>query len=154
MYLNKVQLIGNLTRDPEMKALPNGTKVTSFSLATNRTYKDQSGAKKESTEYHNLVSFGRQAEVIAQYAKKGASLYVEGRLQTRSWDDKTSGEKKYRTEILVEQLQLGPRASGAGMSQSAPTSTGPAQKTEKQDDDFGGSIEYPDESINLDDIPF
>jgi single-strand DNA-binding protein len=74
------------------------------------------------------VSFGRQAEVIAQYAKKGASLYVEGRLQTRSWDDKTSGEKKYRTEILVEQLQLGPRASGAGMSQSAPTSTGPAQK--------------------------
>lgn len=153
MYLNKVQLIGNLTRDPEMKALATGVKVTSFSLATNRTYKDQSGAKKESTEYHNLVSFGRQAEVIAQYAKKGASLYVEGRLQTRSWDDKTSGEKKYRTEILVEQFQLGPRASGAGMSQGT-ASNSPAQKAEKQEDDFGGSIEYPDESINLDDIPF
>ena len=76
MYINKATIMGNLTRDPEMKALPSGMKVTSFSLATNRTWKDTNGAKKEAVEYHNLVAFGKQAELIAQYCKKGGSLYV------------------------------------------------------------------------------
>ncbi|MEK9173736.1 MAG: single-stranded DNA-binding protein, partial [Patescibacteria group bacterium] len=95
MYLNKVFLIGNLTRDPELKALPTGTKVASISMATNRTWKDAGGAKKEAVEYHNVVAFAKQAEVIAQYCKKGSSLYIEGRIQTRSWDA-TDGTKKYR----------------------------------------------------------
>ena len=121
MYLNKVQLLGNLTRDPELKALPNGTKVASFSLATNRTWKDANGAKQEAVEYHNCVVFGRTAETIAQYMKKGSQLYVEGRLQTRSWDDKTSGEKKYRTEIVVETSQFGNKPQG-GTAYQSPTS--------------------------------
>ena len=116
MYLNKVYLYGNLTRDPEMKSLPSGSKVTQFSLATNRVYKDQSGARQEQTEYHNIVVFGRQAETSAQYLKKGQGVLIEGRIQTRSWDDKTTGEKKYRTEIIADAVQFGPK-SGTGTSE-------------------------------------
>src|SRR6185369_19332 len=105
MYLNKAFLYGNLTRDPELRALPSGQQVASFSIATNRTYKDREGAKKEAVEFHNVVAFGRQAEVIGQYLKKGRPIFVEGRIQNRSWDDKTSGEKKYRTEIVIENFQ-------------------------------------------------
>ena len=153
MYLNKVFLIGNLTRDPELKALPTGTKVASISLATNRTWKDAQGAKKESVEFHNVVAFARQAEVIAQYCKKGSSLYIEGRIQTRSWDA-TDGTKKYRTEIVLENFQFGPKGMGAGTG--APM-TGPHSDAEapqanaKPDLD---TIEYPEEEINLEDIPF
>lgn len=107
MYLNKATLIGNITKEIEIKALPTGMKVASFGLATNRTWKDSNGQKQEQAEFHNLVSFGKQAETIAQYCKKGDQLYVEGRLQTRSWEDKTSGEKKYRTEIILESFQFG-----------------------------------------------
>src|SRR5450830_1051721 len=117
MYLNKAIVIGNLTRDPELRSLPSGIKVCTFSLATNRVWKDKAGARQESADYHNVVVFGRQAETVAQYMKKGSSLLVEGRMQTRSWDDKTSGEKKYRTEIVADRTQFGPRAgsaSGAG----------------------------------------
>src|SRR5258706_3257443 len=106
MYLNKAQIIGNLTRDPEMRSLPSGIKVTSFSLATNRTWKDASGAKKDATEFHNVVAFGKPAELIAQYMKKGGSLYVEGRLQTRSWDGQ-DGQKKHTTEIVVQNFRFG-----------------------------------------------
>jgi len=95
MYLNKAIVIGNLTRDPELRSLPSGIKVCTFSLATNRVWKDKNGARQESADYHNVVVFGRQAETVAQYMKKGNSILVEGRMQTRSWDDKTSGEKKY-----------------------------------------------------------
>src|SRR3954463_10407036 len=105
MYLNKVFLYGNLTRDPELKALPSGGQVVNFGMATNRTYKDKSGAKQETTEFHNVVAFGGTAEVIAQYCKKGRPLVIEGRLQTRSWDDKESGKKNYRTEIIAETFQ-------------------------------------------------
>ena len=128
MYLNKAIVIGNLTRDPEMKALPSGIQVTSFSLATNRVWKDKSGAKQESVDYHNIVVFGRQAETAAQYLKKGASVLVEGRMQTRSWDDKGSGEKKYRTEIVADRIQFGPRREGGAPTAS---SAAPAGKTDK-----------------------
>ena len=94
MYLNKTFLFGNLTRDPEMKSLPNGTAVTSFSLATNRVYKEAQGAKQEQGEFHNIVIFGRQAETSAQYLKKGQGVMIEGRIQTRRWDDKTTRTKK------------------------------------------------------------
>lgn len=164
MYLNKVFLIGNLTRDPELKALPSGSKVASLSLATNRVWKDQAGARQEATEYHNLVSFGRQAENLAQYAKKGSSLFVEGRIQTRSWDGQ-DGKKNYRTEVIIDTFQFGPKAGGfSGGSEGGaprPSASAPAaggysdaeapQKGAPADLD---TIEYPDEEINLEDIPF
>ena len=150
MYLNKAIVIGNLTRDPELRSLPSGIKVCSFSLATNRVWKDKNGARQESTDYHNVVVFGRQAETVAQYMKKGSSILVEGRMQTRSWDDKTSGEKKYRTEIIADRTQFGPR--GAGSTGGAPQAGVPkAQAGEEKELD---SIEYPEEDINPEDIPF
>lgn len=153
MYLNKVFLIGNLTRDPELKALPTGTKVASISLATNRVWKDQKGARQESTEYHNVVAFGRQAEVMAQYAKKGSSLYIEGRIQTRSWDAQ-DGQKKYRTEIILEGFQFGPRGGGAGAPQGRSNGVGDGEAPQKDAPADLDTIEYPDEEINLEDIPF
>ncbi len=150
MYLNKALLYGNLTRDPELRALPSGQQVASFSIATNRTFKDRNGQKQEATEFHNVVAFGRPAEIIAQYMKKGRPIYIEGRIQTRSWDDKDSGKKNYRTEIVVENFQFGDGGGvggsrGAGESASAPAS---APSQEPQD------IQYPDEEINPEDIPF
>jgi single-strand DNA-binding protein len=151
MYLNKAIIIGNVTRDPEMKALPSGAKVTSLSLATNRVWKDQSGAKKEQTDFHNIVVFGRQAETVAQYIKKGSSLLVEGRIQTRSWDDK-DGKKNYRTEIVADRVQFGPKGgAGSGGTTVAgsqdPQSNAPGQKEVE-------TIEYPSDDINAEDIPF
>ncbi|MDP3989501.1 MAG: single-stranded DNA-binding protein [bacterium] len=150
MYLNKVFILGNLTRDPELKALPSGTKVTQFSLATNRVWRDQQGAKQEDTQYHNVVVFGRQAETTAQFVKKGDSVLVEGRIQTRSWDG-TDGQKRYRTEVVADRVQFGPKRGSGG-------SFTPAQKDEAGGSDQGGGkmpeIEYPEEDINPDDIPF
>jgi single-strand DNA-binding protein len=114
MYINKVILFGNLTRDPELRALPSGMNVVNFSIATNRVFRDRDGKKQEQTDYHNVVVFGRQADTTNQYLKKGSSVYVEGRLQTRSWDDKASGEKKYRTEVVADRVQFGPKGSGSG----------------------------------------
>lgn len=154
MYINKVTLLGNLTKDPELKALPSGVKVASFSLATNRTWKDATGKKQEAVEYHNIVAFSKPAELIAQYCKKGSSLYVEGRLQTRSWDSEQG--KKYRTEILVENFQFGPKAT------SSPSDTKVWRKDDDKkgaednftDDDDVDTIAYPDDDINAEDIPF
>lgn len=150
MYLNKAIVIGNLTRDPELKSLPSGIKVCSFSLATNRVWKDKNGAKQESADYHNIVVFGRQAETVAQYMKKGNSMLVEGRMQTRSWDDK-DGTKKYRTEIIADRTQFGPRGTGS-TGGSAPSST-PAAAAPKEEE-LDGGIDYPEEDINPEDIPF
>lgn len=148
MYLNKALICGNLTRDPEMKALPSGSKVTSFSIATNRVYKDQAGNKKEEVEFHNIVVFGKQAETSAQYLKKGQGVLIEGRIQTRSWDDKQTGEKKYRTEIVAESVQFGPKAGGS----SAPRDEKPAVEGKGMDT---SDIDYGDaDDINVDDIPF
>jgi single-strand DNA-binding protein len=155
MYLNKVYLYGNLTRDPEMKSLPSGSKVTSFSLATNRVYKDQAGARQEQTEYHNIVVFGRQAETSAQYLKKGQGVMIEGRIQTRSWDDKTTGEKKYRTEIVADAVQFGPKAGstpgteGGYTASTASTAAAPVGAGADLD-----TIDYGDANVNVDDIPF
>ncbi len=156
MYLNKAIILGNLTRDPELKSLPSGIKVATISMATNRSWKDAQGQKKENVEYHNVVAFAKQAEVIAQWCKKGSSLYVEGRIQTRSWDA-TDGTKKYRTEIVLETFQFGPKVGGApatgNFNPSAPrmSDAEAPQGDSKADLD---TIEYPDEEINLEDIPF
>ena len=151
MYLNKAIIVGNLTRDPELSTIPSGQKVCKFSLATNRVWKDKGGAKQESTSYHNIVVWGRQAETSAQYLKKGQQVMVEGRIETRSWDDKTTGEKKYRTEIIADRVQFGPKSGGAtpgNGSQGAPSSKSSSNANEVD------SIEYPEEDINPEDIPF
>lgn len=155
MYINKAILIGNLTRDPEKRALPNGTVVTSLGLATNRVWKDRDGNKQESTDYHNVVVFGRPAETAAQYLKKGQSVYVEGRIQTRSWDDK-DGSKKYRTEIVADSVQFGAKAGGSGSYASDPAGTAPSAPSSVQSEpaDVGGQIDYPTDDINPEDIPF
>ncbi|MBI5406044.1 single-stranded DNA-binding protein [Candidatus Kaiserbacteria bacterium] len=154
MYLNKAFLYGNLTRDPELKALPSGGQVANFGIATNRTYKDKNGQKQEATEFHNIVAFGRTAEVIAQYMKKGRPIFVEGRIQTRSWDDKESGKKNYRTEIVVDNFQFGSSAAGEnGGRTGLPASVDGAHEEQPapKDDE---AIKYPDEEINPEDIPF
>jgi single-strand DNA-binding protein len=155
MYINKVFLIGNLTRDPEAKALPSGIQVTQFSLATNRVYKDKNGARQEATDYHNVVVFGRQAETCAQYLKRGQTAFIEGRLQTRSWDDK-DGKKQYRTEVIADRVQFGPKAGGTGAPGSAaPAAAAPASAAHSSGPaDSGKDIEYPEEEINPEDIPF
>ena len=108
MNLNKVFVLGNVTRDPEQRNLPSGQPVASFGLATNRFY-TQNGEKKQETEFHNIVTFGRLAEIASQYLKKGSLVLIEGHLRTRNWQD-SSGNKHYRTEITAERMQLGPRA--------------------------------------------
>ena len=147
MYLNKVLLYGNLTRDPELRALPSGQQVASFGLATNRSYKDKNGQRQEQTEFHNIVAFGRLAEIVGQYCKKGRPLYVEGRLQTRSWE--SDGRKNYRTEIVMDNFQFGADGGrgGAGDTSSAP-------RQDEQPAPAGDEIQYPDEEINPEDIPF
>ena len=127
MYLNKATILGNLTRDPELKKLPSGDGVCSFSLATNRVWKDKAGAKQESSDFHNIIVFGKQAESCAQYLKKGASALVEGRIQTRSWE--SEGVKKYRTEIVAERVQFGPRKD-TGSSAPAPRASAPEESVE------------------------
>ena len=114
--VNKVILIGNLGKDPEVKYTPSGMAVANFTLATNERYKDKEGNWQDKTEWHNLVAFQRTAEIVGEYLKKGRSVYIEGKLQTRSWDDKESGQKKYRTEIIVNDLVLlgGGREGGEG----------------------------------------
>lgn len=147
MYINKALLFGNLTRDPELRALPSGMNVCNFSVATNRTYKDRDGKKQEQTDFHNVVVFGRQADTVNQYLKKGSSVYVEGRMQTRSWEQ--NGEKKYRTEVIADTVQFGPRGSGGGGARQQ-------QADDMQDNApaAGPGIDYPKDDINPDDIPF
>lgn len=149
MYKNYAQIIGNLTRDVELKKLPNGSSVATFSIATNRRWKDGNGQKQEEVEYHNIVCFGKQAETIAQYVKKGDQLLVEGRLKTRTWDDEGTGKKMYRTEIVMESFVFGNNKKqadnnngydiGADYSQPGTEST---------------TVSYPTEDIDPSDIPF
>lgn len=117
MNLNKVFVLGNLTKDPELRQTQGGQAVCSFGIATNRFYKDSMGQRQQQAEFHNIVAWGRQAEIIHQYLKKGSILLVEGRLQTRSWQDQ-QGAKHWRTEIIADQIQLGPRTGGNNSSDS------------------------------------
>ncbi|HZU33501.1 MAG TPA: single-stranded DNA-binding protein, partial [Candidatus Angelobacter sp.] len=112
--VNKVILVGNLGKDPEVKYTPSGTPVAKFSLATNERYKDKGGEWQDRTEWHNIVAWQRLAEIVGEYVKKGSKIYLEGRLQTSSWEDKQSGEKKYRTEIVASDLVLLSGRDGGG----------------------------------------
>lgn len=158
MYLNKAFIFGNLTRDPELRALPSGMNVATFGVATNRVFRDREGKKQEQADFHNIVVFGRQADVVSQYLKKGSSVFIEGRIQTRSWEK--DGEKKYRTEIVADRVQFGPRSGGSagGSGSSTGQGQGGARKTgatdEQEQAPAHSGIEYPKDDINPDDIPF
>jgi single-strand DNA-binding protein len=141
--VNKVILIGNLGRDPEVRSTPSGQPVANFTIATNRRWKDKNGQRQEQTEWHNIVVWGKQAEIAGQYLTKGKQIYLEGRLQTRSWDDRQTGEKKYRTEIVCENFQmLGSRgggdfeAPGAAASAATPSYDEGGLGGEPEDDDI------------------
>ncbi|OGZ34942.1 MAG: hypothetical protein A3A94_02930 [Candidatus Portnoybacteria bacterium RIFCSPLOWO2_01_FULL_43_11] len=112
MNFNKVFIAGNLTRDPEVRALPSGQTVVSFGVATNRVWTNQSGEKQEAAEFHNVVAFGKLADICSRYLSKGRLVLIEGRLQTRSWQGQ-DGIKKYKTEIITDNMQMGPRLSGS-----------------------------------------
>ena len=146
MNLNKVFVLGNLTADPIARALPSGQSVVNFGLATNRIFYDKDRQKQQQTEFHNIVAFGKIAEIAQQYLKKGSMVLIEGRIQTRSWQD-SSGNKRTRTEIITEKLQLGPRTAGKVI---------PAEEKETPSEEIpiieeGGE---KDEEINVSDLPF
>ena len=129
MNLNKAFILGNVTRDPEVRALPSGQQVTAFGLATNRFYTDGSGQKKQDVEFHNVVCFGRLADISSRYLTKGSLVLIEGRIKTRNWQD-NAGVKHYRTEIVADNLQLGPRGTSGGSSQynqSSPETSSPKE---------------------------
>jgi single-strand DNA-binding protein len=148
--VNKVILVGNVGKDPEIRATGGGTMVANFSLATTDRAKDATGNWTDKTEWHNLVAFQRTAEIVRDYVKKGSKLYIEGKIQTRSWDDKTSGEKKYRTEVLVNDLVLlsGRGEGGEGGSYNRGGNSY-EQRNSGSSDDLVNSTEITD-----DDIPF
>lgn len=156
--VNKVILIGNLGRDPEVRTTQSGQPVANFTLATNRRWNDRQGNRQEQTEWHNIVCWGRQAEIAGQYLRKGKQIYVEGRIQTRSWDDKNTGEKKYMTEVVVENFQmLGGRDSGGGGGYGGGGGGGGGYGSPQGGDQGEGGGDYgaPDQGGGEDDdIPF
>jgi single-strand DNA-binding protein len=149
--LNKAMLIGNLTRDPEMRQTTSGQNVTSFSLATNRNWKDASGQKQEQVEYHNVVAWGKLAEICGQYLQKGKKVYIDGRLQTRDWEGK-DGVRRYRTEVVADNMIMLSRGGDAGAAGSfaPPAAAAPAPAPMVQDEPSAN----PDDEIRLEDIPF
>lgn len=153
--VNKVILLGNVGKDPEIRSTAGGTMVATFSLATADRQKDQQGNWQDKTEWHNLVAYGRTAEIIRDYVKKGKELFIEGKLQTRSWDDKESGQKKYRTEILINEMTLlggspGRSESGAGTGGYSRSNTATYDRTPSSP----SQPDYADQGITDDDIPF
>lgn len=149
--LNKAMIIGRLTRDPESRNIPTGQLVSNFSVATNRTWKDKSGAKQEKVEFHNIVVFGKLAEICKQYLSKGKKVFIEGRLQTSSWDDQ-NGQKKYKTEIVAENMQMLDSLS-SGTNNSSQNSSQNTSKKEDNNDLPMIDLET-EEEINIEDVPF
>lgn len=154
MNLNKVIIVGNLTQDPEARTTPNGQNVSNFTIATNRIWNDQQGQRQEQTEFHNIVAWGKLAEIVGQYLNKGQLCMVEGRLQTRSWDDQ-NGVRHWKTEIIAENIQLGPRSSNQGNqsynnNSSNNNSPAPAPSSQPKPDQSNGD----EEEIKIEDIPF
>jgi len=149
MNVNKVIIVGNLTRDPEIRTLPSGQVVASFGLATNRFWTDKNtGEKKKEVEFHNVVAFGRLAEIIQEFLFKGSMVYIEGRLRTSSWQDKKTQEKRSRTEIIAERMQLGPRRQ--------PGAAGPEEPAvvEEQAAEEPAAEAESEGEINPEEIPF
>lgn len=153
MDLNKVMIIGRLTRDPESKTTPQGVALTTFGVATNRMWKDDQGAQRDATEFHNVVAWRRLAEICAQYLNKGKQVYIEGHLQTRSWDGQ-DGKKNYRTEIVADNMIMLGSPSGSGKPMQSQTK--PAQAMPQQEPQPAQAMATPtaDEEIRIEDIPF
>ena len=151
--VNKVILVGNLGKDPEVKYTPSGTAVAKFSLATNERYKDKAGAWQDRTEWHNIVAWQRLAEIVGEYVKKGSKIYVEGRLQTSSWDDKETGQKKYKTEVIANDLVLLGGRGEASDSEGAPRGRGAAAVASNDFDQRAPEAEHA-ATITDEDIPF
>jgi single-strand DNA-binding protein len=154
MNLNKVIIVGRVTANPELRTTPGGQSVTTLGVATNRTWNDKNGAKQEEVEFHNVVIWGRQAEVASQFLTKGAMVLIEGRLRTRSWTDK-QGAQRRTTEIMSERMQLGPRAMGGGGQGGG--KAGPSQDGEKEvatPQEEIPVIDLEAEEIKPEDIPF
>lgn len=151
MNLNRAQLIGNLTRDPETRTTPNGQTVSSFGVATSSTWKDAAGQKQERVEFHNIVAWGKLADICQKFLGKGRKVYVEGRLQTREWQG-TDGVKKNRTEIVAENMIMLDKApQGAAAGNAAWT---PAQRIAEPAPDFAATAAPAEEEIKVEDIPF
>ena len=159
MNLNKAFILGNITRDPEVRALPSGSQVTSFSIATNRYYTDSAGQKKEEAEFHNIVCFGKLADIASRYLNKGAMVMIEGRIKTRNWQD-ASGIKHYKTEIITESLQLGPKNSGGSGGQYNKNESSFAKASEDKDipiieeNQLGSNSKDNPDEIDISQIPF
>jgi single-strand DNA-binding protein len=157
--VNKVFLLGNVGKDPEIRSTPSGTMVATFGLATSDRYQDPQGNWQDRTEWHNLVAFKRTAEIIRDYVKKGSKLYIEGSLRTSSWDDKQSGQKRYKTEIIVNDLSLlsgrDEGSGGAGGYGRAASSASSAASFDQRPPAAAGQDEYAQAAeISDDDIPF
>jgi len=153
MNLNKAFLIGRLVNDPEMRSTPQGQSVCSFSIATNRTWTNKAtNQKQEKAEFHNIVLWRKLAEIASQYLTKGSLVYIEGRIETRSWQD-ASGNKKYKTEIVGESMQLGPRSAGINKSASRDIDESPKDGKIKPEE-IPVIEEEPEEEIDVKDIPF
>lgn len=158
MNINQATVVGRAARKPELKALPSGVAVADLTIATSRKWKNQNGEPQEKTEWHNITLFGRTAEVAAQYIEKGQLVGIIGRLETQSWEDANGGARRYKTVIVAETLQLGPRA-GEGRAEAKEDDFGPEDIGENLDEQAKpapttSQIEYPDEDIDPDDIPF
>ena len=152
--VNKVFLLGNVGKDPEIRSTTGGTIVASFSLATADRQKDAQGNWTDKSEWHNLVAFNRTAEIIRDYVKKGTQLYIEGKIQTRSWDDKESGQKKYRTEILVNEMTLLGKPGGGGSGESSGGGYSRSNTASYDQRTPSNEPDYADTGITDDDIPF
>ncbi|MEK7465139.1 MAG: single-stranded DNA-binding protein [Patescibacteria group bacterium] len=153
MNFNKAFVLGNVTRDPEFRTTPSGQSVCSFGVATNRVWKDQAGQQQRQAEFHNVVAWRRLAEICNQYLKKGSLVFIEGRIQTRSWDDKTTGQKRSRTEIVAETMQLGPRGA---LSPPAGGAGAPGESAQPTPSEPVETVAYPGEEdeIKPEEIPF
>lgn len=152
MNFNRIIILGNLTRDPESRILPSGQPVVNFSVATNRIYTDKNGAKQQTAEFHNVVAFGKLADICSRYLNKGKMVLIEGRIQTRSWQGQ-DGVKHYRTEIIAENMQLGPRNAGPNEPSSQPVAP-LEEEIPVIEADEGLNFEEEKEGVNVKEIPF
>jgi single-strand DNA-binding protein len=153
MNLNKVFLVGNLTRDPEIRNLPSGQSVASFGMATNRFFTDKEGQKQQKVEFHNIVLFGKLAETANSFLNKGSLVLIEGRLQTRTWDDQQSGTKRSKTEIVGERIQLGPRGSETKSNPQSKDNTEDIPVIEDKNYSPKDNKKEEEEEIDVNDIP-
>jgi len=163
MNFNKAVIVGNMTRDPEAKTLPSGQPVANFGVATNRVWNDKEGNKQQATEFHNIVAFGKLADICSRYLNKGRLVLIEGRIQTRSWQDQ-NGNKKYWTEIVAENMQMGPRNDGGSSKQDQeapmqdrdpdPKGVGEIPVIEADEPTSENEESESKEKVDLKDIPF